>query len=85
VVDVRMGDDNLLDLQIVLSDQRLDIGDIVAGVNDHGFARGFVANDRTIAPQRADRKNFVDHENVVGRSSCVDRSIIGARKLEPQV
>jgi len=38
VVDVGVGDDDLLDLQVVLLDQRNDLFDVVTGIDDDGFA-----------------------------------------------
>lgn len=61
MVDVSVGDHDLLDLQIVLLDQSLDVFDVIAGVDDHGFAGGVVADDGTIALERADGEDFVDH------------------------
>src|SRR5260370_40503585 len=61
VVDVGVGDDDLLDLQIVFVDDSLDVFDVVAGVDDHGFVSGLVADDGAIALQRADGADFMDH------------------------
>ena len=36
--------------------------DFVAGVDHHGLAGGFVAEDRAVALQHADRKDLVDHK-----------------------
>ena len=61
VVDVRVGDDDLFDLQVVLANEGENILNVVAGVDDHGFARGLVADDGAVALQRADGEDFVDH------------------------
>ena len=61
MIDVGMGDDDLFHLQLVPPDDREDVFDIVARIDDHRFARGFIADDRTIALQRADGKDFVNH------------------------
>jgi hypothetical protein len=61
VVDVGVGDDDLLDLEIVLADYAEHIFDFVAGVDDHGFVSGFVADDGAVALQEADGEDFVDH------------------------
>ncbi len=67
VVDVGMGDHDLLDLQIVLADDGQHVVNIVAGIDHHGFARCVVADDRAIALQRAHLDDFVDHNCV---SAC---------------
>ena len=40
VIDVRVSDHDLLDLQIVFADDRQHIVNVVAGIDDHGLARG---------------------------------------------
>jgi len=67
VVDVGVGDDDLLDLQIVFADDSLDVFDVVAGVDDHGFVSALVADDGAIALQRADGEDFMDHGSIVAR------------------
>ncbi len=69
VVDVGVGDDDLFDLEIVFADQGEDVFDFVAGVDDHGFVRGFVADDGAVALQRADGEDFVDHGDIVAIGS----------------
>ena len=69
MIDVGVRDDDLLDLQVMLADERENVFNVVAGVDDHRFARGFVANDRAIALQRPDGKDFVDHASIVARLS----------------
>jgi hypothetical protein len=65
VIDVGVGDDDLLDLQVVLAEEREDVLNVVAGVDDHGFASRFVADDRAVALQRPTGKDFVDHASIV--------------------
>jgi hypothetical protein len=65
VIDVGMGDDDLLDLQVVLADHREDVINIISRVDDHGFAGGLVADDGAVALQRADGEDFVDHGFIV--------------------
>jgi len=69
VVDVSVGDDDLFDLQVVLADEGEDVFDVVAGVDDHGFVGGLVADDGAVALQRADGEDFVDHGSIVA-SGC---------------
>ncbi len=65
VIDVGMRDHDLLDLQVMLADDRQQAFDIVTGVDDHGFARGFVADDGAVALERPDGEDFVDHASIV--------------------
>src|SRR5579864_9783020 len=75
VVDVSVGDYDLLDLQVVLADESQNVLYIVTRIDDHSFAGSFVADDRAVALQRADGKNFVDHGDIVasGSATCSRR------------
>jgi hypothetical protein len=61
VVDVGVGDDDLLDGEGVFGEEGEDAGDVVAGVDDDGFARGLVAEDGAVALEGADGEDLVDH------------------------
>ena len=61
VVDVRVGDDDLLDGELMLLKNADDAGDIVAGIDDDGFAGSFVTKDGAVALERADDEDLVDH------------------------
>ena len=61
MVDMRMGDDDLFDLKIMFAQNFEDVLDFVARIDHHGFARILVAHDRTVALERADGEDFVDH------------------------
>ena len=61
VVDVGVGDDDLLDSEAVPLERGDDVGDVVAGVDDDGLAGGFVAEDGAVAAERAYDEDFVDH------------------------
>jgi hypothetical protein len=65
VIDVRVGDYDLLDLQIVLPDQCDNLLDVVPRIDDDGFASRFIADHGAIASQRADRQNLVDHKDIL--------------------
>ncbi len=65
VVDVGVGDDDLLDGEIVSGEQGHDAGDVVAGIDDDGFAGGLVTEDGTVALEGADRDDFVDHLSIL--------------------
>jgi hypothetical protein len=61
VVDVGVGDDDLLEGEVVLFKQGDDAGDLVAGIDDDGFVGGLVAEDGAVALEQADGEDFVDH------------------------
>jgi hypothetical protein len=61
MVDVSVGDDDLLYGEVVMLQSADDAGDVVAGINDDGLAGGFVAEDGAIALKGADDEDFVDH------------------------
>jgi len=61
VVDVGVGDDDLFDGERVFGEESEDAGDVVAGVDDDGFAGGLVAEDGAVALEGADGEDFVDH------------------------
>jgi len=61
VIDVGVGNDDLLDGELVLIEQSDDAGDVVAGIDYDGFAGGFIAENGAVALERADSEDFVDH------------------------
>jgi hypothetical protein len=61
VVDMGVGDDDLLDGEVVFGEEGEDAGDVVAGVDDDGFAGGFVAEDGAVALEGAYSEGFEDH------------------------
>ena len=61
VVDVRVGDEDLLDGEIVSLEEGEDAQNLVSGIDDDSFAGGLVAEDGAVALQRADGKDLVDH------------------------
>jgi hypothetical protein len=65
MIDVGMGDHDLLDLQVMLADEPEDVLNVIAGIDDHRFASGFIADDRAVALQRPDGEDFVDHASIV--------------------
>ena len=69
MIDVRMRDSDLLDLQVMLSKQRQNRFYLVARVNDHRFMRALIANNRTVALDGSDREYFVDHAYIVTSTS----------------
>ena len=61
VIDMRVGDEDLLDGEFVAGKDGEDAGDVVAGIDDDGFVRRFIAQDGAVALQHADGEDFVDH------------------------
>jgi hypothetical protein len=61
VVDMGVGDDDLLDGETVSLEGGDDAGDFVAGVDDDGLAGGFVAQDGAVAVEGTYDEDFVDH------------------------
>lgn len=61
VVDMGVGDEDLLDGERVPGEEGEDARDIVAGIDDDGFVRGFVAEDAAVALEGADGDGFEDH------------------------
>lgn len=61
MVDVSVGDDDLLDGELMLGEEGEDAGDVVAWVDDDGLAGGFVAEDGAVALEGTDRESFEDH------------------------
>jgi len=62
MVDVGVGDDDLLDGEPVFGEEGEDAGDVVAGVDDDGFAGGLVAEDGAVALEGTDGEGFEDHD-----------------------
>ena len=71
VVDVGVGDDDVLDLEIMFLKESENVFQVIPWVDDHSFAGGFVADDGAVALQGADREYFVDHGDIV--TTCVRR------------
>lgn len=67
VVNVGVGDEDLLELEAQLGEAAVDAADFVAGVDDDGLARSFVAQNGAVALQRADGKGLKDHDFIVER------------------
>ncbi len=65
VVDVGMSDDDLAEGELVSGKGGYDTRDVVAGIYDDGFARGFVTEDRAVAAEWANDEDFVDHEVIL--------------------
>ena len=70
VVDVGVGDENLLQSQAVGFEALVNAGGLVAGVDDDSLAGLLVAEKSAIALQRADGKGLQDHGFIVERRRC---------------
>ena len=76
VVDVGVGDDDLLEGELVGGEAGEDFGDVFAGVDDDRFARGFVAEDGAVAAQHPDREGFKNH-GAGSRASRLKSRLLG--------
>jgi hypothetical protein len=61
VVNMSVRRQNIFGLQFVPRKDFLDSLDLVAGIDDYGFTARFIAEDRAVTLQHADRENFMDH------------------------
>ncbi len=61
VVDVSVGDDDLLDGEAVGGEEGHDARDVVAWIYDDGFVGELISEDGAVALERADGENLVDH------------------------
>jgi hypothetical protein len=61
VVDVGMGDDDGFHLELMSAQDGENVFDVVSGIDDDGFARGFVAEDGAVALEQADGQNLMNH------------------------
>jgi hypothetical protein len=71
VIDVGMGDDDLLHFQLVLTDDGENVFNVVARIDDHGFVRGLIADDRAVTLQRAGGKDLVDHNLIFAQAGTI--------------
>jgi hypothetical protein len=55
----------------LLADNGENIFNIVAGIDDDGFAGGLIADDRTVTLQWANGKNFVDHYVILAQAAAI--------------
>jgi hypothetical protein len=46
---VSVSDDDLLDFEIMLAEDSENVVDVVAGIDHHGLARGFISDDGAVA------------------------------------
>ena len=65
VVNVCVCYHNLLQDKVLAAQDVEDVFHFIAGIDDHGFMRLLVADDRAVTLQRTNRKYFMDHSKVV--------------------
>jgi hypothetical protein len=73
VINVGVGTDDDFDGELVAAEKTEDALNLIAGVDDDGFAGFGIADDQTIALEHADRQLDVDHVRVggVGETQCI--------------
>ena len=64
VVDVGVGDDDLLEFEVMLLEEGVDGGDVVARVYDDGFAGVLIGEDGAVAGDGADAEDLMNHEGM---------------------
>ena len=69
VIDVRVGNKNLLESEAECGEAAMDAGDLVARVDDNGLASLFVGQNRAVALERANGKDLEDHGHIVEPSA----------------
>ncbi|MCU1224501.1 MAG: hypothetical protein JWQ42_2594 [Edaphobacter sp.] len=65
VVDVGVGDDDLLDGEAVLLEDADDAGYLVTRIDDDGLAGYLVTKDGAVALEKAYGEDFVDHDVIL--------------------
>jgi hypothetical protein len=70
MVNMRMRNDDLRELQVVGFEHREDVLNVISGIDHQRFAAFFVRNDGTIAAQHAYREDFMQHSAVTPSQSC---------------
>ncbi len=73
VVDVSVGNEDLLEFEAQFGEASVDAADFVAGIDDNGLSGLFVAQQGAVALQRADGKGLKNHMSILKRkclSSC---------------
>jgi len=66
MVNVGVGDKNLLELEAKVGEAALNAADLVAGIDDDGLARLLVAQDGAVALEWADWEGLDDHASILG-------------------
>jgi len=72
VVDVGVGDDDLLHPSACFPDDGKMSSMSSPGSDDHGFVRRLVADDRAVTLQRTDGKYLVDHAFIFAQKATIN-------------
>jgi hypothetical protein len=75
VIDVGVGDYDLLHFQLVLADDGENVFNVIARVDDHGFVRRLIADDRAVTLQRAYGKDLVDHHFIFAQAETIHQTL----------
>ena len=65
VIDMGVGDDDLLDRQTMLANQRNDLINVVSRIDHHRFMRRLIPDHGTVALQWTNGNDLVNHEVIV--------------------
>jgi hypothetical protein len=68
MIYMRVCNDDLLDLELMLIDDGENLFDFIAGIDNHALVRALVTNDGAVALQRANRNDDVDHSKLPATS-----------------
>src|SRR5207245_6335367 len=60
MIDVRVGHNNLLELELMLAEKGNNALDFVARIDNQSLPRGFIADNRAIAAEHSDGKYLVN-------------------------
>ena len=71
MIDVGVGDDDLLYYQVVLADDGENVFNVVTRIDNHGFVRGLIADDGAVTLQRADGQDLVDHWLIFAQAETI--------------
>ncbi len=80
VVDVGVGDQDLFELEVLAGQAAMDAGDVVAGIDDDGFAGCRVAQDGAVALEWAYGEGFDDWGD--GHRFSLVEGILWGKKIE---
>ena len=61
VIEMRVGEQDVLDHDVAVADSREDLVDLVAGIDDDRLPGALAADDEPVLVERRDRSDFEDH------------------------
>jgi hypothetical protein len=77
VVDMRVGNEDLFQGESELGKAAVNAADLIAGIDDNGFARLLIAHQGAVAGEQTNREGFEDHVLIVGRFGAIRRGGLG--------